>query len=156
MNRLILTLVLTLAALAAAGTASATEFQNVIFAGGCTEWNAQLDVHFRIGMTEADIDYIVELVDSEDNVLLTSSGSAVVTDDDSDRLGTLMLSATWDETTDDIIELFGMYTVRASFTLYVPWQEYVFTYVEERAMMAECAVVDAEDISWGQLKGAYR
>lgn len=155
MKRLILTVVLTLAALVA-GTASATEFQNVIFAGGCTEWNAQLDVHFRIGMTEADIDYLVELVDADGNVILTSSGSDVVTDGDADRLGTLMLAGTWDETTDETIELFGMYTVRASFTLYVPWQEYVFTYVEDRAMMAECAVVDAENVSWGQLKGAYR
>lgn len=156
MRRLLLLSALILPLLLTPNPASATEFEEVIFTGGCTDWTAELLVHFRIGMTEADVSYDVAIEDQDGNVILSTSGTAVVTDDDGDRYGTLLLSGTWDEVTEEIIELYGLYNVRGTFTLYVPWLEYVFTYVYEDSVTLECAVVPNEHVTWGEVKSQYR
>ncbi|MFO7610736.1 MAG: hypothetical protein R6X35_16370 [Candidatus Krumholzibacteriia bacterium] len=156
MRRFLMLSALILPLLLTPNPASATEFEEVIFTGGCTDWTAELLVHFRIGLTEADVSYDVAIEDLEGNVILSTDGTAIVTDDDGDRYGTLLLSGTWDAVTDETIELYGMYNVRGSFTLYVPWLEYVFTYVYEDTVTLECAVVPTADVTWGEVKSQYR
>ncbi|HPF69432.1 MAG TPA: hypothetical protein PLQ13_02080 [Candidatus Krumholzibacteria bacterium] len=156
MRRLLLSTLVVVSLLAVGGTAMATEFTDVIFAGGCTDWTAELGVHFRIGMTEANIDYAVAILDQDGTTVLSSTGTGVVTDDDGDRYGTLLLGQSWDDVTDQTIELYGMYTIRGTFTLYVPWLDEVHTYVVNQDVTLECAVVPNEDVSWGDVKSTYR
>ncbi len=156
MRRLLLLSLFLMPVLVLPNPAAATEFEEVVFSGGCLEWNAELLVHFRIGMTEADVSYEVSLADTDGNVILTTAGNAVVTDDDGDRYGTLLLAGTWDEITEEIIELYGLYNVQGTFTLYVPWLDHVFTYVYQDATAVECAVVPNADVAWGEFKSQYR
>ncbi|MFN2372070.1 MAG: hypothetical protein ABR506_13085 [Candidatus Krumholzibacteriia bacterium] len=156
MRRLLTLSALILPLLLTPNPASACEIEEVIFTGGCTDWTAELLVHFRIGMTEADVGYDVAIEDQDGNVVLSTSGTAIVTDYDGDRYGTLLLSGTWDEVAEGTIELYGMYTVRGTFTLYIPWLEYMFTYVYEEVVTLECAVVPNADVTWGEVKSQYR
>lgn len=156
MRRLLLLLAFLLPALLMVGPAAAISFDEVVFTGDCMAWTTELVVHLLVDMAAVDLAYEVALVDGDGNVILATTGEAVVTDDDGDRYGTLLLSGTWDELTEETIELFGLYTIRGTFTLLVPRLDQIFTLVHEEAVTLECAVVPNDDVAWGDFKSHYR
>ena len=156
MRRLLLMSMVMLTILSAPLAASATDFDSVTFTGGCTEWSADMVVYFRIGMTEAQVSYDVQVLDSEGVAVLATTGEETVYDDDGDRYGTLVVAKAWSDLIDGTVALYGQFTVRGSFTLYVPWLDIVHTYVVTQDYPAECAVVPNEDVSWSTLKSEYR
>lgn len=153
MRRLLLLSVFLLPALFLAGPAAALNFEEVIFTGDCLGWTAELVIHLQSEMTEADFSYEVSLADSEGMVILSTSGAALIPDEDGDRYCNLVLSGTWDELTEEIIELYGLFSIEGTFTLYSPR---IHPIVRQTPLTVECAVVPSDDSTWGEFKSQYR
>ena len=132
--------------------AGATNLEALLVVGDCDGWTADFTIQWRYGVYEADLDYVVELVDTNDNVLETFVWAGPITRDAGDP-------AFVDYTFMDawtVIAPAGDYTVRAMFHLY---SEYGEDLVDESTLNAEsvffCGTVASERASWSAVKSLY-
>lgn len=156
MRILFTSMVIVLFSLLTAGQALATRYTEVIVAADCTEWNADITVRLAWSLSEADMAYDVAIEDLEGNVLLNTSGVETLVDDDGDHYVNLLLGELWDDVTDEIIPLYGVFVIRAHFTLVATPENPVREPDYEQLITVECAVVPNDEVSWGAAKSQYR
>lgn len=156
MRHLLVTTVCVLFSLLAASEALATRYTQVIFAADCQEWNADVMVRLNWHVDRTDLAYDVAIEDLDGNVLLGTSGVETLIDDDGDHYASALLGEIWDNVTEEIIPLYGVFVVRASFTLVATPENPVSEPFREEVVSVECAVVPNADLSWGAAKSQYR
>lgn len=156
MRRLFLPLLVMSLGLFAAGPAFATHFDSVEFTGDCNGWSADALIRLHVVVPSIDLEYHIAIVDGEGTVLLESSGVDTLVDEDHDHYVSWSKVQFWNDLTDEIIPLFGTFSVNANLALTPIVEGHVDQPPFEQSDAIECAVVPNEDVSWGTLKSAYR
>lgn len=156
MRILLTSMAIVLFSLLTAGQALATRYTQVIVAADCVEWNADITVRLYWNLSEADMAYDVAIEDLDGNVLLSTSGIETLVDDNGDHFVNVLLGQLWDDVTDEIIPLYGVFVVRAHFTLIATPENPVSDPHYEQLITVECAVVPNDEVSWGAAKTQYR
>jgi hypothetical protein len=145
-------LIVALAAIMAPGIASATHLVRVDGFGDCDGWFLGFQIHFRSTVFEVNAEYLVELVDGEDNLLESFSWSGVLT---RPPLGPQAQFFTYvGEWT--VFAPAGSYFVRGWVAFSAPWEGGV----DEGSLGFEsalaCATVATEEQTWSAIKELFR
>lgn len=149
MKRILLMSTVLMAILMLPALASATHITDVVAMGDCSGFNASVDVHFRATAEYFDLDYSVQVLNSDmEEVYMVEGTMNVIQEDEADV--TVMVSEMWDTLPD------GYYTIIVNMHLSSPYpdglDEEDYTY----ETTVECGSVANEAINFEGLKALYR
>jgi hypothetical protein len=154
---LIMVTVLAFLALLPSG-AHATYFEEIVFTPDCTGFTAETRIHIHPIVERIDMTVQIDFIDADGVSVLTIHVAETVVDEDGDGYETPELVAEWNDLTDEIVPLYGPYTIRGDFTLTfeVPVTGETISRSETASGSVECSVVPNTDATWGGVRSTYR
>ncbi len=141
-----------LAALLVPQVASATRLLSVSGEGNCEGWNVTAEVRFRSTVFAADLEFTLELLDIDMNVIETVTYNGVITrPDPSGQVHVFNFGEEW-----TAFAPAGVYMVAGSVTVSAPWSGGFDEHTEAFEGSFYCGFVPSEATSWSNVKGLYR
>ncbi len=132
--------------------ASATHLVSVTGEGDCNGWVAETVVHWRTGINEGNLDYVVTIADAEGNVLETITWAGIVSREDGACYRQFyQFAGEW-----SIFAPAGDYVASGVFHLSAPWSGGVEESTVEFSEDFFCGSVPTTDTSWSVVKDLYR
>jgi|GEM_PF-1669190 len=154
MIKLLKTCLVLLAVIVLPGMATATHMTTVSVNGDCDGWTATVDVHFRSSVFEADLDFVILLLDSEGVELERFEHASVITRDAESGADVVYnFGGTWEGLFQS-----AFFVVQGDFHIYAPYGwggVYLDEETKETELQLECTV-PTEDYAWDRVKSLYR
>jgi hypothetical protein len=133
------------------GLAFATHFEGFTVGGDCGGWSAQTQVVWRTDVYSADLDFTIDLLDENQNVLEHVSWTGMISRNPGDPANmTYNFSGPWTGTYDD-----GQYGLVGMMHLVAPWNGGVDDETINYTGQFAC-IVPNETATWGTIKTLYR
>lgn len=150
MKRIMLLSTVLMAALLVPALASATHITEIDAIADCMGFNADIDVHFRNSAEYLDLAYEVNVLDANQEVVCTVSGTMNIVQEDGEQDITIMIAESFS------CDLTDVYTVQGTFTLTSPYPDGIDEDEVTFESAIDCRTSDNEDLNFDTLKALYR